>query len=122
NDAAALVLYRTAVAAAVTGAFALTEAFGQFVLTSAGGVLIGLIVGVMACRALRLTDDSVAETAITLLAPYAAWVLAERTHTSAVLACVAGGLYFRQSFSAAAAPATRLQAKAVWDLFVFILN
>jgi len=122
NDAAALVLYRTAVAAAVTGAFALTEALWQFVLTSAGGVLIGLIVGGVACRALRLTDDSVAETAVTLLAPYAAWILAERTHTSAVLACVAGGLYFRQGFSAAAAPATRLQTKAVWDLLVFVLN
>src|SRR5438445_1873927 len=115
NDAAALVLYRTAVAAAATGAFAFTEAGLQFVLASAGGVVIGLIVGGVACRTLRLTDDSVAETAITLLAPYAAWVLAERSHASAVLACVAGGLYFRQGFSAAAAPATRLQAKAVWD-------
>src|SRR5438132_1645265 len=89
-------------------------------LASAGGVVIGLIVGGVACRTLRLTDDSVAETAITLLAPYAAWVLAERSHASAVLACVAGGLYFRQGFSAAAAPTTRLQAKAVWDLLVFI--
>ena len=122
NDAAALVLYRTAVAAAATGAFAFTEAGLQFVLASAGGVVIGLIVAGVACRTLRLTDDSVAETAITLLAPYAAWVLAERSHASAVLACVAGGLYFRQGFSAAAAPATRLQAKAVWDLLVFILN
>src|SRR5881409_653002 len=44
NDAAALVLYRSAVAAVVTGAFSLTDALWQLVLTSAGGVLIGLIV------------------------------------------------------------------------------
>src|SRR6266850_170287 len=88
NDAAALVLYRSAVAAVVTGAFSLTDALWQFVLTSAGGVLIGLIVGGVVCWALRLTDDSLTETAITLLAPYAAWILAERTHTSGVLACV----------------------------------
>src|SRR6266571_1577567 len=62
-------------------------ALWQFALASAGGVLIGLIVGMGASRALRLTDDSLAQTAITLLAPYAAWVIAERAHTSAVLAC-----------------------------------
>src|SRR5207249_2723527 len=65
NDAAALVLYRSAVAAVVTGAFSLTDALWQFVLTSAGGVLIGLIVGGLVCWALRLTEDSLTETAIT---------------------------------------------------------
>src|SRR3989475_3758214 len=122
NDAAALVLYRTAVAAAGTGALVATQALWQFALASAGGVLIGLVVGAVTCWALRLTGDSLAETAITLLAPYAAWVVAERAHTSAVLACVVGGLYVRQVFSAIVAPATRLQARAVWDLLVFVLN
>src|SRR2546426_3255931 len=122
NDAAALVLYRTAVAAAGTGALVATQALWQFALASAGGVLIGLIVGMGASRALRLTDDSLAQTAITLLAPYAAWVIAERAHTSAVLACVVGGLYVRQGFSALVAPATRIQSRAVWDLLVFLLN
>jgi CPA1 family monovalent cation:H+ antiporter len=35
---------------------------------------------------------------------------------------VAGGLYLRQHFSGAVAPATRLQARAVWELLIFILN
>jgi monovalent cation/hydrogen antiporter len=122
NDASALVLYRTAVAAAVTGTFGRAQALEQFVLASVGGVVVGLVVGFLTRRALRLTDDSVAHTAITLLAPYAAWIIGERTHTSAVLACVAGGLYLRQGFSELVPPATRLQARAVWDLLVFILN
>ncbi len=66
--------------------------------------------------------DSFTEIAITLLAPYIAWVLGEVTHASAVLACVAGGLHVRQHFSAAVAPVTRLQARAVWDLLIFVLN
>lgn len=122
NDATALVLYRAAVLAAVTGRFVLSETLWQFVLTALGGIVIGLLVGVVTRWALRVTADSLAETAITLLAPYAAWVLAERAHTSAVLACVVGGLYVRQSFSAVVAPATRLQARAVWELLVFVLN
>ena len=122
NDAAALVLYRSAVAAAMAGGFVLGSAALQFVITAAGGVLIGLVVGYLARQALRVTDDSVAHTAITLLAPYAAWIVAERTHTSAVLACVAGGVYVRQAFSAIVPPITRIQSRAVWDLLLFILN
>ncbi len=41
---------------------------------------------------------------ITLLAPYIAWVLGESVHASAVLACVAGGLHLRQSFSERCCP------------------
>ena len=85
-------------------------------------MLVGLIVAWLVRLALRLSEDSLTETALTLLAPYAAWLLAERTHTSGVLACVAGGLYLRQGFSAVVAPATRMQATAVWNVLVFVLN
>src|SRR5262245_56158557 len=122
NDATALVLYRAAVGAAVTGTFVMEEALWQFVLAAAGGVAIGLAIGYVTGKAVHYAEDSLVETAITLLAPYAAWILAERIHVSAVLACVAGGLYVRQGFSAAVPPMTRLQARAVWDLLVFVLN
>jgi CPA1 family monovalent cation:H+ antiporter len=71
---------------------------------------------------LILIKDSFSEVAITLLAPYIAWVLAEQAHGSAVLACVAGGLYLRRHLSTAVAPSTRIQARAVWELLVFLLN
>ena len=122
NDAAALVLYRAAVAAAVTGSFVLSEALWQFVLAPLGGVIIGLLVGAVTRSSPAPHPGEPPQIAITLLAPYVAWIIAERAHTSAVLACVAGGLYVRQGFSAVVAPATRLEARAVWDLLVFILN
>jgi Na+/H+ antiporter len=122
NDAAALVLYRAAVAATVTGAFVARETLGQFVLAAAGGVAIGLAIGLLTREALHHSEDSLVETAITLLAPYAAWIAAERMHASAVLACVAGGLYVRRGFSAAVPPTTRIQSRAVWELLVFVLN
>jgi Na+/H+ antiporter len=122
NDAAALVLYRAAVAATVTGAFVARETLVQFVLAAAGGVAIGLAIGLLTREALHHSEDSLVETAITLLAPYAAWIAAERMHASAVLACVAGGLYVRRGFSAAVPPTTRIQSRAVWELLVFVLN
>ena len=122
NDATALVLYRTAVAAMVTGAFSLGDAAGSFVLAAVGGIAIGVAVGWLALRALDYLRDPLTEIAVTLLAPYIAWSAAERAHTSAVLACVAGGLLLRRGFSRSVSPATRLQGKAVWDLLIFVLN
>jgi CPA1 family monovalent cation:H+ antiporter len=59
---------------------------------------------------------------LTLAGPYVAWVAAETIHVSAVLACVAGGLYLRQHLSTAVSPASRLQITSVWELVVFLLN
>jgi CPA1 family monovalent cation:H+ antiporter len=122
NDASALVLYRTAVVAAVTGFFSLGEAIVRFFIDASVGVLVGLAVGWLIIRLAEFTRDALAEVILTLVGPYLAWVAAERIHVSAVLACVAGGLYVRQHFSSAVSPASRLQARAVWDLLVFMTN
>ena len=122
NDATALILYRAAVMAAVSGTFIVSDTVLDFFIAAGGGVVVGLLVGVVARWALKLMNDSFSEIAVTLLSPYIAWVLAEQAHASGVLACVAGGLYLRQHFSEAVAPTTRIQARAVWDFLVFVLN
>ncbi len=122
NDASALVLYRTAVAAAVTGVFSWGESVVRFFIDAGVGAAIGFAVGWLVIEAARRTRDSLAEVLLTLAGPYVAWVAAETIHVSAVLACVVGGLYVRQHLSMAVAPLSRIQAKAVWDLFVFALN
>ena len=122
NDATALVLYRAAVAAVVGGSVAFGPTALQMVFAGIAGVAIGLAVGMATRWALCATQDSFTEIAITLLAPYVAWVLGEQAHASAVLACVAGGLHVRQHFSEAVSPMTRIQARAVWDLLLFVLN
>jgi len=122
NDASALMLYRSAVAAAVTGGFSLDAAAEQFLLATVGGLLIGIAVAGIAIAMMRRLYDSFSEIGLSLVAPYAAWLVAERTGASAVLACVAGGMYLRQRFSDVAQPATRVQARAVWQQLVFLLN
>lgn len=122
NDASALVLYRTAVAAAVTGQFSWGESIVRFFIDAAVGALVGLLVGWLIVRATRWTRDALAETVLTLAGPFVAWAAAERLHVSAVLACVAGGLYLGQALSTAVSPLSRLQTRSVWDLLVFLLN
>ena len=122
NDASALVLYRAAVMAMTVGSFSLGATAGQFVLVAALGVLVGLVVGFLIRHSVRLMPEGFGQIAITLLGPYVAWVAAERLHASAVLACVAGGIYVRQHFSSEVSPLVRLQARSVWELLIFLLN
>jgi CPA1 family monovalent cation:H+ antiporter len=122
NDASALILYRTAVAAAVTGVFSWGESIVHFFLDAGVGVLIGLLVAWVVLRLLHWSKDAMAETLLTLAAPYVAWLGAESLHVSGVLACVAGGLYLRRHFSGAISPLSRLHNRSIWDLVVFILN
>ena len=57
NDASALVAYRVAVAAALTGAFSLGSTAADFLLASVGGVIVGLAVGWLLIQARnRLLD------------------------------------------------------------------
>src|SRR5260370_676956 len=53
NDTTALVAYRMAIAAVMTGSFSLAQAGRQFVQLGAGGVLIGGAVGWLALRPRR---------------------------------------------------------------------
>ena len=122
NDASALVLYRTAVAALVTGTFSWGESIVRFFIDAGVGTLVGLLVAWIIIRVARSTKDPLAEALLTLAGPYVAWVLAETLHVSAVLACVSGGVYLQQRLSTAVGPTSRLQTRTIWDLVVFLLN
>ena len=57
NDWTALVLYRVAVAAVVTGTFSLGEASFEFVLSGVGGLAVGLVAGRIIRELRRRLDD-----------------------------------------------------------------
>jgi NhaP-type Na+/H+ or K+/H+ antiporter len=72
NDATALVIYRLAVVAAVTGAFSLSHAAFQFVAAAGGGIIIGLIIGIVVARVHRVTRQvPVVSSTVSLLTPFA---------------------------------------------------
>ena len=93
NDATALVIYRFAVAAVVTGTFSLALAGLEFVLVSVGGILVGAIIGWLASQIQRQLDDPPVQTTLSLLTPFAAYLSADKIGVSGVLAVVTAGLY-----------------------------
>jgi CPA1 family monovalent cation:H+ antiporter len=122
NDAAAIVAYRLAVAAAVTGAFSLTGAIPRFVVVSAGGVAVGLAVGWLIGQIRRHLHDPEVENTISLLSGYAAYLPAEQLGVSGVLAVVATGMYLGRVGPRIVAADTRVQNSGMWEVVVFVLE
>ena len=122
NDATALVAYKFAVAAAVTGSFSLAEAGGRFVLNAVVGIAIGIAVGYVVARLRKALDDAPTEITISLVTPYFAYLPAEALGVSAVLAAVTAGIYLGWHSPELITPATRIQAFSVWEILVFVLN
>src|SRR6266487_3345630 len=122
NDATGLVVYRFAVMAVVTGSFSLWQAGLQSVVVSLGGLVIGLVIAWPVAWLHRHLDDAPIEITITLLTPYAAYLLADALQVSGVLAVLSAGLYLSRQSSRFFSSNTRLQANAVWNVLVFLLN
>ena len=122
NDAAALVTYRFAVAAAIGGAFSLLDASLEFVGAVVGGVALGLAVGYVVGEIRRRLEDPATEITISLITGYLAFLPADHLHLSGVLAVVTAGLYLGWRAPELASASTRLQAFAVWDVATFLLN
>jgi Na+/H+ antiporter len=123
NDGTALVVFAIAVAAA-TGAeqFTWLGAGGRFLLSYAGGAVAGLAVAWLAARARRIMRDPLLENTISVLTPFAAFLLAEELHASGVLAVVVCGLALSQAGPRTVSARTRLQARAFWQVTTFLLN
>ncbi|HEY2224164.1 Na+/H+ antiporter [Actinomycetospora sp.] len=133
NDATALTLLRIMLAAAGVGAAtpSVLGGLGEFVLTAAGGVVVGAVIGWLVHRIRLKLNDAVMESALGLVIPFATYVLAEDftgpVHASGVLAVVVAGLYLGHK-SSESGFASRLQDQAVWagldtvlEAFVFAL-
>ncbi|GCE09471.1 Na+/H+ antiporter [Dictyobacter aurantiacus] len=122
NDATGLVIYRFAVAGVVTASFSLWQAGLEFILVGVGSVLLGLAFAWLLARLHHLLDEPTIEISITLLTPFAAYLLAEELHGSGVLATLAAGLYLSRHSSRFFTSGTRLPAMAVWNTLAFQLN
>jgi monovalent cation/hydrogen antiporter len=122
NDATALVAYRLAVAAVVTGAFSWAEAAGSFVIVSIGGVATGVVVGWLLIQVLRRLHDPPVAVLVSLLGPFGAWLPAEAVGVSGILSVVTAGVVLGQAAPRIMSSDMRVLGSGVWQMVVFTLN
>ncbi len=123
NDGTALTLYAVAVSAASAASATPSplSAVGSLVVISAGGIVVGLVLGVLVHRLRMRLRDPLVESALSLLTPFAAYLAADALHVSGILAVVVTGLYLGHH-GGQAHFATRLQDLAVWRVATFVLE
>lgn len=122
NDATALTTFQVAIAVAVGGGFSFGPAVGQFFLAAAGGLVIGIVVAFVVRQSRRVLTDPLSANAISLVTPFAAYVLGESIHVSGVLAVVIAGLIIGYQNPRMQTGASRLQTNSVWRLVNFLLE
>ncbi len=132
NDAVAVVAFGLAVtAAAGDKPFTLGGAVTDFVVVSAGGLGIGLILGYLVSSVfLARVDDPLIETSTTLALAYGSFLLAEEfgiligrdLHFSGILAVVTAGLMVGNVGMHNTSPSTRLTLEHFWELLTFVVN
>jgi monovalent cation/hydrogen antiporter len=122
NDGTALVAYKFAVIAVVSGTFSFGEAAGSFALNVVGGIAIGLGVGFIVRQVRRKIKDPALAITLSLMSGYFAYLPAIAAGVSGVLAAVTIGVYMGWYTPELTTWQTRLQGIAVWEITFFILN
>ena len=94
NDGTALVIYTLAVGVTLgEDHFSAGRLGGLFVLSYAGGVLIGAVVTFLSVQVRRRLTDAFQHNLLAVLTPLAAYLIAEAVEVSGVLAVVVSGLW-----------------------------
>ncbi|MCW3843302.1 Na+/H+ antiporter [Micromonospora yasonensis] len=123
NDGTALVLFAVTVGVIAGGAVPGPLVLGgQFVAKSVGGIAAGLLVGGAVILIRKHVDDPMREGGLSILTPFAAFMLAELAHASGVLAVVVAGLLLSYAGPRVIRARSRLTAYAFWDLSTFMIN
>ncbi len=122
NDSTGLIAYKVAVAAVVTGQFSWGKTMAMAVGAPLAGVLIGVVAGLLVSAIHHRFRDPMVATAMSLLAPYAAYLPAEMLHCSGVLATVAAGLIVSARSPMTMSAGVRLEAIPVWQVLILLIN
>jgi monovalent cation/hydrogen antiporter len=122
NDGTALVAYKFAIVAVVSGTFSFSEAAGNFAVNVVGGIAVGLGVGYIVRKVRQRIKDPALAITLSLMSGYFAYLPAIGIGVSGVLAAVTIGIYMGWYTPELTTWQTRLQGIAVWEITFFVLN
>lgn len=121
NDATALVALRTAIVA-VGGVVSIGSITVDFLWAAAGGAAIGVAVAMVIAVIRKRVKDPTIDTAISLMAPFAAYLPAEELRASGVIAVVTTGLILGHQAPVIQDATSRLNERINWETIQFLLE
>ncbi len=123
NDGTALVLFAVTVHVAIGGAaIGPADLVARFIGSYLGGIAAGLLVGGLVTLLRKRIDAPQEEGALSLLTPFAAFLLAQTMDCSGVVAVMVSALVLAYSGPVVIRARSRLQSYAFWDIATFLIN
>lgn len=123
NDGTAIVMYTVVLTALTSGVFSLQDGLLLFVTEALFGILLGAVVGAFANFTMPFAKDPLISIAITTVAAYGSYLVAESLHASGVLATVTAGLFLaNMGRGGRIEPSSRMAVVSFWRYVSFFLT
>jgi CPA1 family monovalent cation:H+ antiporter len=122
NDGTAIVIFRIALAAALTGVFEPLTGLVDFLRVALGGMAVGGVLGWLTAQLVARLEDRLIVTSLTAILAFGSYLAAEYFHVSGVLAVVVAGLLCGNLGMAGASPSTKIMIFNLWEYLAFLSN
>jgi len=122
NDTASILLYKTAIVGALTGAADPGMALGALAISDVGGLVVGIGVGLAGAWLIRIVINHLTYSLLTVALAYLSYLGAERLDLSGVLAAVTAGAICGLRALPRVSAELRFHGGLVWEVVIFALN
>ncbi|OAI49153.1 hypothetical protein AYO45_03135 [Gammaproteobacteria bacterium SCGC AG-212-F23] len=122
NDAAALTLFRFALAAAITNTFSVAHAFFSFVVMIVGETLYGLLLGHILGKLREKMSNTTLHVIASIVTPFIAYIPAVKLGGTGILATAMVGFVIGNKFTLRFTPEYRLTALSLWPTLAFAMQ
>jgi CPA1 family monovalent cation:H+ antiporter len=122
NDGTGVVLFSIALRA-VSAPVSIVDGAVAFALTVVVSAVIGIVAGLLAERLMQAADDHLIEIAISVIAAYGTYLIADRIHESGIIATVVVGLVLgNEGGEQRLSRRTREALDITWEFVAFLLT
>jgi Na+/H+ antiporter len=122
NDATALLIYRLAVAAAVTGTISGWSVIPTLAIVAIGSIVLGAVLSRVTLRVSAGIEDIATAVIVQFLTTFGVWILAERLGLSGIITMVVYAILVAREAPDLVPARVRVPSYAVWEVVVFVLN
>jgi Na+/H+ antiporter len=122
NDASALLIYRLAVGATVTGTLSGWGVLPTLLWVTLGSVVLALVLARVTLAVTARVTDVATAVVLQFCTTFGVWVLAERLHLSGIITTVVFAMAASRRSPEVLPARVRVPSWAVWGVAVFVLN
>src|SRR5215210_4473524 len=122
NDASALLVYRLAVGASVTGFMSGWTVLQTVHLVTVGSVALALVLSRIILAVNARINDVATAVIVQFCTTFGVWILAERLHLSGIITMVVFAMAASRRAAEIVPARIRIPSWAVWEVSVFVLN